>query len=614
MTYSKNNNIPILEYYIHNEVESFYDFILNLNCEWIILTCDLNGNYEYNSQKVLLILNGQLLDEKIFINKNSFYPLIIRKTYLCEMISAKYKLINLQAFVYSIYKNHAEQIVFIDWNKKVSIRPNAIERYQRKVLYKWWSTYEKNTINFNTEKTLTIAQQNLNIKEFIDSSNNSYDVFIIKNVNTEFQKRIINDLKDIALIYCINKNDLYCAINLNDENREVANERSISQTVDLTKVRTYLSKSGFIIRLMKTLSNVSSLYIYEHYSNIIVNKCNNQSIDLMIINDLPGIGDSVRNCGLIVPISEKYKSLQIKMINNIKAYYVFKNHPLIKEQFVCSIRPDPPGFPYVVSGLLSDYLSINRPKKFISWAWNMSSYFENVKKNFIDVYAGISHVNWYSNPKVYSNKKDMEKTLDILDDLNFNHNKVTVGIQFKASMESKSWRNEHILKLIDMLKGVNKDIQIINLDYRDINHQLVINCGKHLNINEYICAFSFCDFFIGVDSSGGHIAAAYGIASVIIFGKEKPRIGNDHIPLSDNNICLIPSKDCECPEYDITCPFETKCIDTVSPETVLYSLWKAETLNYNKNKKKIGVKYSPTLVWKLVKKFVVLVLLIKYVF
>ena len=86
-------------------------------------------------------------------------------------------------------------------------------------------------------------------------------------------------------------------------------------------------------------------------------------------------------------------------------------------------------------------------------------------------------------------------------------------------------------------------------------------------LKEYISLVSICDYMLCNDSAAGHIAAAYGIPSLIIFGPIKDETA---APRGRGRIITI-SKEYDCKPCTLpTCPLGTEeCIKSVGVDEVI---------------------------------------------
>ena len=102
----------------------------------------------------------------------------------------------------------------------------------------------------------------------------------------------------------------------------------------------------------------------------------------------------------------------------------------------------------------------------------------------------------------------------------------------------------------------------------DIERDLAGNClnmAGRTSVRELMALIKRCNFFITNDSGPMHLAAAFGVPLVAIFGS------TDHsttYPLSDSAIVVRESIDCA-PCMKRECPTDHICMKAVMPETVI---------------------------------------------
>ena len=102
----------------------------------------------------------------------------------------------------------------------------------------------------------------------------------------------------------------------------------------------------------------------------------------------------------------------------------------------------------------------------------------------------------------------------------------------------------------------------------DIERDLAGNClnlAGRTSVRELMTLIKRCNFFITNDSGPMHLAAAFGVPLVAIFGS------TDHsttYPLSDTAIVVRESVDCA-PCMKRECPTDHVCMTSVTAETVI---------------------------------------------
>lgn len=159
---------------------------------------------------------------------------------------------------------------------------------------------------------------------------------------------------------------------------------------------------------------------------------------------------------------------------------------------------------------------------------------EDLRNRFIiGIHPGASNVN-----KQYRYYPDLVKKIDGLIDRN------AVYCVFEGPGEEK------------IVDAVVEKLTSIGRDYRRIKRK----------VKEYISIVSICDVMICNDSAAGHLAAAYGIPTVVIFGPVKAETA---LPRGRNAIEFV-SHEFDCKPCTLpVCPLGTEeCIKSVGIEEV----------------------------------------------
>jgi lipopolysaccharide heptosyltransferase II len=159
-------------------------------------------------------------------------------------------------------------------------------------------------------------------------------------------------------------------------------------------------------------------------------------------------------------------------------------------------------------------------------------------------------------------------------------NKFIVGVHPGTSQEVKRWDEEKYSELIVRLAKDYSNLSFIIFEgpnERDtvskIETVLITNNIEYLvvskSLKEYILLLSLCQLIICNDSGAAHIAAAYGIPIVVIFGNVDPK----YVIPYGSEMRKIISHNMECkPCYQSYCRFGHKlCIVSVSVDEVYNS-------------------------------------------
>ena len=158
-------------------------------------------------------------------------------------------------------------------------------------------------------------------------------------------------------------------------------------------------------------------------------------------------------------------------------------------------------------------------------------------------------------------------------------NEKIIGIHPGASSINKMYR--HFGLIIDYLALMDIGIQIYvyvdPLDDAEISEGIIESIERNNisykivreKLDKYITSVAMCDLMICNDSSAGHIAAAYGIPAIVIFGAIKPETA---CPRGSRVISI--SYDCDCKPCTLEdCPDKTyECLEKISIESIYNAL------------------------------------------
>ena len=161
-----------------------------------------------------------------------------------------------------------------------------------------------------------------------------------------------------------------------------------------------------------------------------------------------------------------------------------------------------------------------------------------------------------------------------IDAEHLNH-KIIIGIHPGASNRNKQYRfYPEVVRKIS--KGLSEKVKFCIFEgsgEEDVVNSVcnVLEDNQYIRVKmalkEYVSIVSICNYMICNDSAAGHIAAAYGIPSLIIFGPvnaetAEPRGNCKIINISKTFVC----KPCTLP----TCPLKTEaCIKSIRAEEVI---------------------------------------------
>nr|WP_294943010.1 glycosyltransferase family 9 protein [uncultured Mucilaginibacter sp.] len=155
--------------------------------------------------------------------------------------------------------------------------------------------------------------------------------------------------------------------------------------------------------------------------------------------------------------------------------------------------------------------------------------------------------------------------------------KLVIGVHPGTSQEVKRWDEQKYSELMIKLAAVNTDAAFIIYEgpnerntVAQIENELKANNVDYVIVNktlhEYILMLSICDIVICNDSGAAHIASAFAIPTVVIFGNVDPQ----YVIPYGADIRRIISHQMECkPCYQSFCKFgHNLCIKSVGVDEV----------------------------------------------
>ncbi len=294
------------------------------------------------------------------------------------------------------------------------------------------------------------------------------------------------------------------------------------------------------------------------------------------------LGDSVMLTPTIENLVDLYKDSKITMIGSMAAIEVFKNHPNVSENYVIDKK---------LFNLYQTLKGFGEFDLFISFRGSL-------RAAFIKFF--ISSKNKYKfNKKTYSYGHQVQKYNNFLNDslniktipnnlvLNFESkvkvkNNKLLGINPGASYGSaKQWYPKEFAKVAINLanqydivilggpseEGISSEIESHLIKNGVSNYQ---NLTNKTSIEELINQVSSLDLFITGDSGPMHLAAAFQIPTIAIFGPTKDNETSQWM----NKKSVIVKKNLDCqPCMSRTCPLKHhKCMKLIEAPDVLSAI------------------------------------------
>ncbi|MCX7816204.1 MAG: lipopolysaccharide heptosyltransferase II [Syntrophales bacterium] len=156
-------------------------------------------------------------------------------------------------------------------------------------------------------------------------------------------------------------------------------------------------------------------------------------------------------------------------------------------------------------------------------------------------------------------------------------NKKIVGIAPGATYgPAKIWPLERFAKVADLIKergnttvllfGSKNDRRITSMVKSICRHE-TIDLGGRTSLREAFALISCCNLFISNDSGLMHLAAAFGVPTVAIFGSTNPKTTS---PLGPKTKVIYKNVPCS-PCLRKKCPTDFRCMLLITPEEVFES-------------------------------------------
>ena len=175
-------------------------------------------------------------------------------------------------------------------------------------------------------------------------------------------------------------------------------------------------------------------------------------------------------------------------------------------------------------------------------------------------------------------KKDSRFVEDLLLKYAITAQDLIIAVHPNSSNPAKSWSRGNFASVADELHSrFAAKVAVIGaaqerdsvIDLISRTKYLPINLSGELTLKQLAAFFRRCALLISNDSGPVHIAAAVGTLVVAIFGRNIPGVSpNRWGPWGDGHIVLHKDAGCN-PCLDRKCPYNFKCLTSITPEEVL---------------------------------------------
>lgn len=187
-------------------------------------------------------------------------------------------------------------------------------------------------------------------------------------------------------------------------------------------------------------------------------------------------------------------------------------------------------------------------------------------------------------------KKDIRFVEDLLLKYAIRDKDLVIAIHPHSSNPAKSWPKENFASVADDLRSrfAAKMVIIGAAQERGSVRDLIsltkyppINLSGKLTLKQLAAFFQRCALLISNDSGPVHIATAMGTPTVVIFGRNIPGVGPKRWgPWGEGHIVLHKNAGCN-PCLDRNCPYNFRCLISITPEEVLKAVERQLNENIN---------------------------------
>ncbi|MBZ9578194.1 glycosyltransferase family 9 protein [Patescibacteria group bacterium] len=194
------------------------------------------------------------------------------------------------------------------------------------------------------------------------------------------------------------------------------------------------------------------------------------------------------------------------------------------------------------------------------------------------------------NTSIAVEKEDTRFVEDLLLKYAIRDKDLVIAIHPHSSNPAKSWPKENFASVADELHSrfAAKVAIIGGTQERDSVIELIsltkyppINLSGKLTLKQLAAFFQRCALVISNDSGPVHIAAACRTPTVVVFGRNIPGVSPERWgPWGEGHIVLHKDPGCS-PCLDRECPYNFRCLTSISPEEVLKAVERQLNENIN---------------------------------
>lgn len=283
----------------------------------------------------------------------------------------------------------------------------------------------------------------------------------------------------------------------------------------------------------------------------------------LLVSGLTGLGDSVWLTAIVRKCAADPSRPRISVVVPPGHESLFEGLPEVSKVFPMQSDGDARNNTPAASTLLRNILAMGGYDRVIPLTYLAAeaAIFPRDNRPLLEHYGALAGVSpCASDVKVPVSARDVRRVQSVLTGSGIAQGQgPIVGTQFRASTVNKSWPQAFGHKLQGLL-AASLGCEVLDVD--------ALHERRALLVNQLAIAIGKCDLFVGVDSLGGHLAAASRRPSVTLYGLSRPRWRNNCQPLFEN-VGLEPPVECTCKDWLTPCG---ACLSELTPEQVTYGV------------------------------------------
>lgn len=251
-----------------------------------------------------------------------------------------------------------------------------------------------------------------------------------------------------------------------------------------------------------------------------------------------GVGDIIMSTPILRALKKKYPFASIDFAAEDYCKDIIIGNPNVNEVFSFNDLPN-----------LQEYTLVLRPylktQYMVDW--------QNTGIHIVDLYASLCGI-----------ELNNYKTEIIPEKVNLEDHAIKedyICLHTTSTQKEKDW--PYFNELIEKLKD---EFTLVVIDDKQHNFPNTIQLPENMKLREKAYIISKSKMLIGIDSMGIHIACAFNIPTIAIYGNTLPELCR---PLSNNNLITIKPKK-RCTEgWHHKCKEGEYCINSISVDDVL---------------------------------------------